>query len=795
MQPTHLKRTAPIDFYTKLESYVLTNYNMGMLSDSVDHFFRDIKQNRDVICKLCKNSVSIEQLTKHRLILTTYLNEILTLRSKMTFGKQSYSCKIGFCWNDTICDKEWKSYNIYFEIYNCLFNLGVIYYCIGNHLGNTAKEDKNIYKESVKNYKHALYIFDRLRHEAFSAINTKELPYDLYPSHLEYCAKLCIIYGQIEIIHVANLVSKKEYTLQAKLCLGISETFKKAEPLSNTKPTSKGGKEEFRAYLKNRIQYYRGLMYQKLRENAQHKFDEKGQGYGEALVFQGKFVNKLLACQKTIEQCGKYVNLKEFNDKLNAEKKLGQEMLDLNTRIYHQATSLDPEFKIESKILMNPVLPDDLYIGKNKDKAKEDGESLCPELDMMIPTNTKEMIDRYKQRMQDFLQENISQYETEKSVNAFLQNLHLPSYLTKRRTGEPLNHGSINLPPQLWEKISQTQQLGGVVALNEIMQNIQNKYNYLVSNLENTLNSFKNEENDDYMNRQKYGSKWIRKSSNALNGNYIQAIQNHLNNLRRTSVYDQKQKDDICNNAKYFEKISLSKEKLTNNIPGRIINKKPENDSESKLHEEILNLYELSDKTNDIISPIYDQFNDDSAVLSMFIEVLEKTSTEQVIFNKNKEEYEKKFVELKELSEQILNQKKVITELSAKVIPEMIKKKNEQNVGDEAMEYFKELDKYACLYMSMYNKCKKGEDYYNNLQYKIDEVLAASNKWMIKRNDEKNALISAITKGKGSGGAYSMGQSSQYQDTSAFMNPSENMYTNFNVNSSGRNTGNYRGQY
>ena len=111
------------------------------------------------------------------------------------------------------------------------------------------------------------------------------------------------------------------------------------------------------------------------------------------------------------------------------------------------------------------------------------------------------------------------------------------------------------------------------------------------------------------------------------------------------------------------------------------------------------------------------------------------------------------------------------------------------------MEYFKELDKYACLYMSMYNKCKKGEDYYNNLQYKIDEVLAASNKWMIKRNDEKNALISTITKGKGSGGAYSMGQSSQYQDTSAFMNPSENMYTNFNVNSSGRNTGNYRGQY
>ena len=388
------------------------------------------------------------------------------------------------------------------------------------------------------------------------------------------------------------------------------------------------------------------------------------------------------------------------------------------------------------------------------------------------------MIDRYKNRMENYLQQNISQYETEKTVNNFLQNLHLPNHLTKKRTGESLTQGSINLPPQLWEKISHVQQLGGTMALNEIMQNIQNKYNYLVSNLENTLNSFRNEENDDNINRQKYGSKWIRKSSNVLNAKYIQAIQNHLQNLRRTCVYDQRQKDEICDNAKYFEKISCSKAKLTEDIPGRVINKKPENNIENKLHEEILNLYDLSEKTNDIISPIYDQLNDDSAVLSMFVEVLEKTTTEQAIFNKNKEEYEKKFKELKEISEQILNQKKVISDLASKHLSEIMKKQNEKNVGDDAMEYFKELDKYANLYMNIYNKCKKGEDYYNNLQYKVDDVLAASNQWMIKRNEEKNALISAIT--KGNSGAYS-GRSSQYQDSSAFMNPSENMYTNFNV--------------
>ena len=470
-------------------------------------------------------------------------------------------------------------------------------------------------------------------------------------------------------------------------------------------------------------------------------------------------------------------------------------MLDLNNRIYKQPTNEDSNFKLDSKILMNPVLPDDLYFGKNNEKAKEEGENICPELDMLIPPQTKEMIDRYKQRMGEFLQQNISQYETEKSVNNFLQNLHLPEYLTKKRTGETATQGSMNLPPQLWDKISHVQQLGGTIALNDIMSAIYSKYNYLVSNLENTLNSFKNEENDDNMNRQKYGSKWIRKPSNVLNVKFIETIQNHLKNLQRTNIYDQKQNDDICNNAKYFEKISCSKAKLTSDIPGKASGKKAVNSNESQLREEILNLYDLSDKTNDIISPIYDQLNDDSAVLSMFVEVLEKNTTEQAIFTKNKEDYEKKFNELKEVSEQILNQKKVVTDLASKVLPNIMKnqKENEVNDGDEAMKYFKELDKYANLYLNMYEKCKKGEEYYNNLQYKVDEVLAASNQWMIRRNEEKNALISTITKGNGNSGAYPR-HSNQFQDTYAFLNPSENMYTNFNVNSN-RNTGSYRGGY
>ena len=778
MLPTKFKKTGSIDIYKKLENYVLGNYSTSLISDSVQNFFRDIKQNRDVLTKLSKNETSQEQLIQHRSIMTTYLNEILTLKSKMTFGKQSYSCRIGFVWTDTISSNEWKSYNIYFEIYNCLFNLGVIYFKLGDLTAKNSKDDINKNKEAVKYFKQALYIFDRLRNTAYSAISSKDLPYDLYPSHLRYLCKMCIIYGQIQIVEVAQKMPSPQYTLQAQLLLGISESFKSAAHLSEIKPTSKAMKEEFLNFLLNRVKYFRGLMYQKLREASMAKFDKEGVGYGDALTFQGKLVSKLLVVEKTLEKCKKYVDIKEFNAKLKAEKELGQKMLDLNTRIYHQSTKEAETFKVDSKFLLNPLLPEDLYIGKNKEKAKENGENICPELDTLIPEQVKEMIERYKQKMGDFLQQNISQYETEKTVTTFLNNLHLPSHLTKRRTGENLNNENIIFPNELWEKISHVQKLGGTNALNNIMQDIKEKYDYMYSNLENTINSFKNEETDDNMMRQKYGSKWVRKPSNALNIRYIQAIKNHLNTLDKTIHYDQQQINDICNNAKYFEKISCSKDKLINDIPGKINKKKPENTKESEIHEEILNLLDLSDKTSDIISPIYEQLNDDTAVMSMFIEVLEQTTTEQAIFNKNKEEYEKKFVELKELSEQILNQKKVITELSSKLLPELMKKKSNENFSEDALNYFNELDKYANLYLNMYDKCKKGEDFYNNLQYKVDELLAASNQWMIKRNEEKNVLVGAITNGKFGGG-------NMYQNNTNFMNPNQNMFTNFNVNQKG----------
>ena len=748
MRPSILKRTPNIDIYSKLNDYCLTNGSN--CSAKYSDFFRDMQQNREVISKVSNlNGLTSNQTAQQRLILTSYINSILVLRSKMLFGKESYNCKIDFSWTDIIKEKTWKSHNINFEYSNAIYNLAVIYYILGLEIGASSKDDKNIKKNAINNFKKALCLFKTLKNESYSLISQTELPLDLYPTHLEYCEKMCQVAGQKYIIEVAEITSKKEFLLHAKLYCGISENYNKLFSLSNTSPTNQGGDSQFRNYLNNRMYFYKYLMYGKLRDAALRKFDETGIGYGEALYFQGMAVQELMECQKTIGDCGNHVNVDNFNKIFGEEQLRGQDMLDKNDRIYHQATPQPGSIKIEKKDLMNPILPDDLFIGENKKKFKDKFNKLSEGLDSLVPPLTRDMIQRFRVKIGGFLKENINQFENEKTIMFFIQNLRLPNHLIERKKIGEKESGKF--PPQLWDKIYKIQKIGGSMALNGMMQTIMNKSNFLISNLQNTLNSFKKEEADDNYQRQRFGNDWVRKPSSAINVNYINAIQNHIKNLQNTRKFDQKQSEDILNSAKDFEVLGLPKTKLEADIPGdkKVLNKISAD--EEKIKNEIITLYNLNDQCMEIINPIYEELNEDGIIIPTFIEVLGKKTTEEAVYKKYKEEYEKKFVKLKELTDQVKKQKNVINNLVQKIGPNL-EGGNKYGLSQETMNYFKDIDQKANLFMNMYEKVKKGENYYNNLHQKIEEVIQSSNKWMIQRNEEKNVLIEAINKEPRMGG-------------------------------------------
>ena len=219
-----------------------------------------------------------------------------------------------------------------------------------------------------------------------------------------------------------------------------------------------------------------------------------------------------------------------------------------------------------------------------------------------------------------------------------------------------------------------------------------NKSNYLMNTLQNLLHSFEAEDNDDNKCRQQFRERWNRPPSQNLNYKMVQAAQQFISSLMKTKEFDQKENEDIVNNSKYYEQLMLTREKLNENIPHE--EEKPEkedSEEEKEVKTEILKLYELNDKCTNIIRPIFSKLNDDSVIITQFMEVLDKKTTEQIIFERNKDSFQSKFNELKKISDEIKKQENVINELYKKhfdkIMPKQVEKSNENKVND----YFADL--------------------------------------------------------------------------------------------------------
>ena len=302
------------------------------------------------------------------------------------------------------------------------------------------------------------------------------------------------------------------------------------------------------------------------------------------------------------------------------------------------------------------------------------------------------------------------------------------------------------------------------------------KSSYLINELENLLKSLEAEDKDDQMCRQRFRDKWIRKTSQELNFKLVQGAKNYLQSLNNTKKYDIQENNNIMNEARFYEQLLLPREQLLNKIPRREELQEKEIPEETEIHEAILKLYELGDKCMQIINPIFSELNDDSNIVGQFVEVLAKKTTEQAIYEKFKEIYEQKFNELKPLSDEVKKQEQVVNEIVQKN-SQKIRDKPKQNISNEAMEYFRNLDQYANMFMKKYEKVKKGDAYYNDLYQKVSQLLKSGNDWMIKRSDEKNAILSTI---KGASGLSDF--SATRLNSGELLNPETNPFTKMNVN-------------
>ena len=739
MKPIYLKKSKETNYNSVFLEYISSTYGPQSITPKLREYFSDFNENRKVISHKKDDLYKIPDLKMTLEITTKYLNQLIAIKSKTVIGPQKGCCDLEFLWTDTITGNLFVSHNANFEYYNVLFNIASLYFHLGYQKSFTPNIDKTLRKEIVKDYKKALYLFSLIRDEAVNKIDPIELPYDLSPTYCEYCVTLCEIYGQIEIVKIAEETNPNEFNLRGKLLMGISEKYNKAYQLSIGEPAQRGGTQEFRYYLNNRCCYYKSLVFKKQAEINAKKFDDSGLGYGEALVNQELAVQCLTECLNNINSLGKLVDVDAFNNLYNQEKALRDKMKDLNNRIYHQFTPDPKTIKLESKMMM-PALPvEELYIGENKDKIKEDPKIYCEDLYLLTPHEIKPMLEEYKIKMNQFIRGYLSKYENETTINNFINNLHLDAKIIARPNEK--NKGKKYEYNETWEKISKIQQLGGSLYLSKSIKTILNKSNELEKKLMLILQEIQNEENEDNYYRNKVGEQYVLTPSKELNVNFIQSLKSYIENIRKAREFDLQKEKEINESTKYYQELILSKEQFNQNIGSLSLISDPFSEEEKKLRDEILKLYELEGKLTNITNPIFKEINSGSGVIHYFAEVLVNKMTQRSIFDITKEKYLKQLEPVEGISNEIKNQINIINQLIPKLSDNTIFPRANDS---KASKYINNLENHCTSFNKTLEKLKQAENYYIELEKNIENLIRSIRAWITKRKDERKMCLGTL---------------------------------------------------
>ena len=726
MIPNKLKDAKPLDLISTIKAYIMKNYDASSFDQKVETFLSEVQQNRNVVSTMATMTQNLDTLKTNKEILLQYLNQLNTIKGKMTFGQENFCVQIEFQWKDIFKNKSYSSYSINFEYYNVMFNLAMIYCIMGILITNECGDDEERLKESVKYFRYASGLFDTIKNDASNGIPAKELPPDLGYSYMSYCSYICTAFGQINLVKVA-MKKKTNFDLQSQLLKGIVEMLNSAYLLSN-ESLKKNLDDNTKLIVYNRKNYYEALCYSKLRDKALADFDKTGENFGVAVTYQGGIV-QCLNKNNTKEQ-NKIKNLIKEKDMLFLDKETqrGQEMYEKNQRIYNELIKeIDQMPVVQKKIMCSPQMPPEF---------KTDVEN-NNELDALIPREVKAMISEYKNKMNEFITQNLENNENEDTVTNFLNNLGLPASLETI-----LSQSSIS--ESLWKKISEVQEKGGSMYLNNSLQTLDNIPNEIDNRINGLLTILMNEENEDKRLRQQYGTKWNRRESSDLNGNYVATLNSYRNKLGQARQCDQQTKSGITDNYKYFEYLMMSKEQLDNKIPHKVDQNVIKNCPEAvDLRKELDNLENLKNRAMEIINQLFNSLNDDN-VAPQFIQVLSKKTTENAVFDQNKAKYMTSFNELQNISSQI-NALKPVIQQKNEIFLKVKSEKFKPDMDNE--NFFKNLDNYCQLFRQKEIQLQQALNFYKTFNGKLDELNRNVTDFLMARDIDKNQLISSITMG------------------------------------------------
>ena len=753
MFPIKFKIYQPTNPGEKIQTYIKANYNLKLIEKSVNTFISDFNSKHNALSNLNKISKEKTILQKQQSILISYLKQIQILQAKFPPKESPEHIRFHFMWKDILKEQLHTSDDLYYEYYNSLFNLGILFFVQGYTTDKDVAKfsiDENRCTEICQTFQRAMWCFQKLQLEVKTKLSKQDIPKDLEDCVLYYNSLFCMIYGykylvrKIQIQAKTNakenglkdaFITKMNSNLKQRLLIltQISNTYKKLHELATKEQTILAIKPEFLQYLKYQSDYYLAEKYEHLYDLQMIIFDKFQTNYENAIKY---LKNKLDVLKPWAERSQSFANLLDYNLNKEIEKieKQLQEMKYNNERIYrnklvpYQEPILD-DFKV--------LQPKEI---ENFNKPQDVNEH---DLDSLVPKRVDIHAEKGKDQITNFINSQKKKYKSEEEIQKEISKLQLPSKLKS-----PIANTEDLVNQQLWTQIQDVKTKGGMKGLLDLQSQIKSISSDLEKKTRDLLKGVNNEAIEDNSNRTKYGNKWIVGPSDKYNKNFITNLENVLTRLSNLQVYDTKQNETVSQLSPQIEDLNLTRKALGDKFLQFERSSGPLTQNETQIQRLLNEIRTLSVNNKSIIAEIFQKLIKDGEFTKGYLEVEEKKIKEEVLLSKLQKKYEDMFLPIKNNDKKINDNIREIDRICKVILRDPNEIQRQKGIDNQKKEFENAIYAKINSFNNTHGALTKGFNFYVSEQEKIYSVLNSVIKFLNKRNEEKCLLLEEITKTK-----------------------------------------------
>ena len=691
------------------DEYIRKNYPLGVVNQCQD-FIRDLSQLRNSISYLSINqseSILDSLLSK----CTTYIKTLLELNTTIPIEKTGL--KINFSWREACKDDQvTSSNNLYYEICSIKYNMAIL--LMGKGYPKLESKDKEVLKDSYKNFIQAAGIFEEITTLCNSYYVTKENIPDFSENLLYTYKNYALGMGQIAIYKISE--GKFGNELLLKLAHGVYILFNRALCTTLCINVDRGEIDYLARYYLIKSLNIAKMGYIK-------NYDEIGKDIGIILGLDLVILDHLKKLETNKNRFGTHEQHTEITNLLRTIQSEYEQYLYKNNLVNKE--KIDAKEQISNlPSMIRAQVPENKF-----DLNVDSLVSLRGVKRSLIKPNIKPMIDRYLAEMRKYVDGNVANYETPQKIDDFINKRGLKDIFG-------FYGGSSVLSNEVFRDIQEIQNQGGLGGLLQKFKLINDEY-HNIKNKINTINGVYSKEDLENQNYYKmYGDKWTL----PLDPNYKNILNELLGELENKRKNDIGLSNVIMSDKSFYDLLKFKeKAEIEAKIPKDMNEIKIQSSPLiGELQKNVNLLFEKKTIIFDLLNKLYSKINNDWP-LNDFNLVDRKLKTESTVLQEQKDSILFNFKEIEKINGEILN----LYPLIEKDYNEYVKQTGFQGnvVNNKYLQFFNNLKtNYQRQAMELDRRLQE----YYEFGRRVDSVGTQINDHIQARSFSKNDLLERL---------------------------------------------------